>query len=270
MIEQCPVCSGENISRVDDSLRIFKCKDCTHEFTDINKEQQEKYEQDYYNISSKNWFSHPNYRLFNSIISQLPENAKNLLDIGCGNGDFLKYLRGKNNKIKLTGIDLLKNKYDGITFIQGDIYTLELNEKYDAITSLGTIEHLGNIKKFIGIVKELLNNNGIAIIMTIDSESLIYRISKIMKKCNLRTPYNQLYEYKHLHHFTRKSLISLFERADFEVVRHITHNYPLRAIDIHNKNLLISNFHNISAIGIFLLSSLIKKEMLQTIICRKR
>lgn len=269
MIVQCPICSSENINHVDDSLSIFKCKDCTHEFSLTSKDRQEKYGGDYYDIKSKNWFSHPNYRLFNSIISQLPENAKNLLDIGCGNGDFLKYLRGKNNKIKLTGIDLLKNQYDGVTFIQGDIYTSELNEKYDVITSLGVIEHLEDVKRFIGIIKELLNNSGIAIIMTIDSESLIYRISKSIKKY-IRTPYNQLYEYKHLHHFTRKSLLNLFERADFEVIKQITHNYPLRAIDIHNGNLLTSNFHKISAIGIFLLSSLIKKEMLQTIICKKR
>ena len=56
-------------------------------------------------------------------------NIKNILDLGCGKGDFLKYINLKS-KLKLTGIDITKNKnLKNIKFIIGDLHKHSFNEK---------------------------------------------------------------------------------------------------------------------------------------------
>ncbi len=233
MNKKCPICLGYDINEEDTTLSVFKCNECSHEFSLIGENEKEKYENEYYDVRSKNWFNNPNYKLFNWIYQQIPKDRRiKLLDIGCGNGAFLKYIRHEDKNIQLFGIDLIKNNHQNINFIQGNIYKEKIDQKFDVIASLGTIEHLNELHLFISIIKKLLEKGGIAIIMTIDSDSLVYKISKILKKYRLRTAYNRLYEYKHLNHFTRKSLRKLIEKEDFLVLQHITHNYPLKAVDV--------------------------------------
>ena len=53
----------------------------------------EEYTPEYYEETHRNWFANPNFALFRWIEHQLPAEIRSVLDVGCGRGDFLKFLR---------------------------------------------------------------------------------------------------------------------------------------------------------------------------------
>lgn len=88
-------------------------------------------------------------KLFYSVLKEFPESS-NILDFGCGSGICYKNIDTKNLIVdynhKITGIDINKfaiNKFqdkinsnslaDKIDLICGDIFTIEINEKFDYV-----------------------------------------------------------------------------------------------------------------------------------------
>ena len=65
------------------------------------------------------------------------------LDVGCGNGAFLKFVASESPNLNLHGIDLSDTAKDkAIAFHQGDFLTFDFGARFDAIVSLAVIEHL--------------------------------------------------------------------------------------------------------------------------------
>lgn len=75
---------------------------------------------------------------------------------------------------KVTGVDVSENaienaiknfKQEGISFIKGNAEKLEfLNEEFDIIVSLETMEHVANVSRYIQELKRVLKKDGIIII----------------------------------------------------------------------------------------------------------
>jgi len=80
------------------------------------------------------------YQKVEEIISKI--GGKRFLDVGCGNGRFLKHLASKNPENRYCGIDISeklikeaqKNKPKNVSFKKAKIE--DINEKYDVITAL--------------------------------------------------------------------------------------------------------------------------------------
>jgi len=108
------------------------------------------------------------YRYLNDIFDLHQLNGS-LLDVGCGLGDGLVYLKNKCPNVKnLFGVDFSRKainacrsnqKLSGMSFFQHDILKV-LPEKYDNIICLQTLEHLENPKaamqNLIDAVKKVL------------------------------------------------------------------------------------------------------------------
>lgn len=99
-------------------------------------------------------------------------NGKDLLDIACGTGNHLKYL---NKNFKCTGIDtshymlkIAKRKVRNARFINGDMKTMNLKKKFDAIiclfSSIAYVKSYPNLKKAIANFSRHLKKGGILII----------------------------------------------------------------------------------------------------------
>lgn len=98
-----------------------------------------------------------------------------VLDIGCGWGAFAKYAAEKY-KVKVVGITVSKNQIDlarGIckglpVEIRLQDYR-DLNEKFDAVVSIGMFEHVGykNYGTFMKVVHKCLKDNGLFLLHTI-------------------------------------------------------------------------------------------------------
>ena len=230
------------------------------------------YSEDYYNIDHKNWFEHPNIKLFEAIgkIIDSKSEKRSLIEIGCGKGDFLRYLRSKSHNLDLTGIDFRKNEaIDGIRFIQGDAFSIQYAMKYDIVVTLAVIEHMPDPHAYVDLLKRICADNGLIIIMTVNDRSLLYEISRLLKRLGIDEPYKRLYAKHHINHFNHSSLRKLIGSHGLVNVRTINHNIPFRAIDTG----VISYFTDVLVrLGImvtFLFGRITGRTYLQTVICRK-
>ena len=262
---QCPVC-GEAAKFVyqHPEARIFRCPKCTHAFSDPASVRMELYSDDYYQESHRNWFANPNYELFEWIEHQIPSDCKSLIDVGCGRGQFLDYLRTQRPNMRLVGVDLSKNaNRKNIEFHCGDILGLKFG-RFDAVVSLATIEHVPDVAGFAARVHDLCNSGGIAFVMTLDDGGLLYRASRLAWRLGVPVGFNRLYSAHHLHHFTHQSLMCLLKRSGLKVRQCLHHSVPLKALDLPVSPLVRPLF--LTAVkAIFITGDLLDLSYLQTI-----
>lgn len=97
---------------------------------------------DPYSVESLGWTSEENQNRRFNIIKQIGiKNSDSVLDVGCGYGDFSKFLGEKYCGIDLRqhAIDGAAKKYPGKRFITGDINSLD--EKFDWVVASGIFCH---------------------------------------------------------------------------------------------------------------------------------
>jgi SAM-dependent methyltransferase len=96
-----------------------------------------------------------------------------LLDIGCGEGRGLHYLRDK--AVSYTGIDKnplvlqgLSNEYPDDTFLKMNIPPFKGLEdgSFDTAVSFQVIEHIGDDRAFISEIHRVLDTGGVAVLST--------------------------------------------------------------------------------------------------------
>ena len=154
------------------------CQNCLSIFPDISKINL----CDYYTASyrhDENFFEKivnklnylPKLNIIKSIF-----NSKNIsiLDVGCGNGNFLKELPQGYNK---TGIDIkIDNQKQNL--LQADFLKHKFKQKYDLICFWHSLEHF--VKPIDAIIKakKLLNKNGVIIISVPVSDSFSFKFNQ--------------------------------------------------------------------------------------------
>jgi SAM-dependent methyltransferase len=273
--KKCPVCSRGKTVLKDKKIGLYNCLSCSHTFTLLPKKKQEKYGADYFEEEHKNWFNNINYGLYDFVIARLsellPVKKIVLLDVGCGRGHFLRHIRKKAKEAELWGIDLAKNSAPGIHFVKGDFLGKKIPwPKFNAICSFAVAEHVDNPGLFAKKISIALEKGGIAAIMTVDNNSLVYRAARAMNRLGNGTAYKRVYSRHHLQHYTKKSLRTLMEDNGFETVLQKSHNGPLKAIDIPKSNFFAEKAYLAALGAIFLASTALGCGMYQTIICRKK
>lgn len=270
----CPVCGTEsNVLPLNIGVELHRCPICDHCFTNVSVlDATEQYEQDYYDVKHSNWFENPNIKLFEHIskfLGRLESNSK-VLDLGCGKGDLLHYLRQHNPDLELSGIDFTTNEFvPGIKFYCGDVFDLDEAHTFDAIVSLAVIEHVGDVSKFVGKLKRLVSPGGMVILMTVDDRSFLYSLSRFLGKLGYLAPAARLYERHHLNHFNQKSLRLLMESQGFTIVEAFDHGVPMAAVDFESSSRFAVAVLRAGLAGVFAFARLIHKSHLQTIVCIK-
>lgn len=95
---------------------------------------------------------------------------KNILDIGCGTGNYTMLLRGSFPDAAITAVDISKEmidvargklEYDNINFITADAETLSLSDRFDLISSNASFQWFDNLDKALYKYRELLKSDGI-------------------------------------------------------------------------------------------------------------
>jgi SAM-dependent methyltransferase len=93
--------------------------------------------------------------------------CESLLDVGCGDGEFLK--KAQEVGYKVTGIDLnriliskIKEKYNLEVYpMNFEEFTREFPQRtFDIITFFEVLEHMNNLDKFFNLIKSKLKTNG--------------------------------------------------------------------------------------------------------------
>ena len=173
-----------------------------------------------YNQKEETYFN--NARL--DILPLLPEYSESILEIGCGNGATLKYLKAHGKCKENTGIELTEyaaleaKQFIDNTLIgdaKGIINTLE-SDSYDLVLCLDILEHLVDPWLMIKQISRVLKKGGV-IISSIPNIRTIRVISKLAILGEFDYTNIGIMDKTHLRFFTKKSALELFNTDTLEV-----------------------------------------------------
>ena len=134
--------------------------------------------------------------------------VKSLLDYGCGNGDFLKFISKKG--IKVVGVEKSNIARKVCKSKRLKVFsTLKklTDKKFDVITLWHVLEHVPSPTKTISSLARILSNNGILIIALPNIQSIDSQI--------FRDEWAGLDVPRHIWHFTPNGLIDLLDKQGF-------------------------------------------------------
>ncbi len=151
------------------------------------------------------------------LINSFKTDQKNLLDVGCGTGDFL--LNCKTNGWKVEGVEpnnnaknLAKSK---LAINQPSVVYTDLSEinskQFDVITLWHVLEHVPNLSAYILNLKLLLKPNGVLVIAVPNYKSY---------DANYYKQFWAAFDVpRHLWHFSKNSIQLLFSEQKMNVVK---------------------------------------------------
>lgn len=181
---------------------IIQLRDREKDKTGHYIEVQEEYDENYYMADCGGYheFIQSDGRILDHRLEQMfllcePNNQDTILDIGCGRGE-LTFALSKSAK-KVVGIDYsqaaidIANKYFGnktnknLTYICGDIMSIDVSEKYNKIIMADVYEHIEAevMENLLERVSYLLTDDGMLFIHTapnLDYYETVY--SKMVKE----------------------------------------------------------------------------------------
>ena len=148
------------------------------------------------------------------ILSEIPQNALIVLDIGCGGAWLAAALLPTGKSVISTDISDINpikatKKFPSLNHfgLVADVFELPIKaNSIDCIVASEIIEHVPDPKRFIACLFEVLKPGGKIIITTPYNE--LIRTSLCIH-CNFETPHNA-----HLHSFTEKNIFQLLPKVN--------------------------------------------------------
>jgi SAM-dependent methyltransferase len=242
---------------------LYRCRRCTHCFSVLKAKQAEQYGLHYYEEEHRRWFENPNLRLFERIAGIILRDGKtrSVLDVGCGRGDFLRYLAAERPGLALTGIELTDiPPTAGIRYLKGSVLTTRVDGLFDAVVSLAVIEHVTEVRAFARRLVELCRPGGLICVMTVNEASLLYDIARGFRRLGFRLAFDRLYS---------RSLGELLAREHLAPEKVFMHNALLAATDIPARSPLARGILRLGVGAIMALGWACGRMYLQTAVYRK-
>ena len=190
------------------------------------------------------------------IIANLIENNTRVLDVGCGDGTLIEFLKD-NKKIDIRGIEILKNNVQqcigkGLTVIEGDAEK-DLSQfpdgSFDFVILSQTLQAFLNPEK---VISELLRVGKKAIVTIPNFGYWKVRLHLLIKGTMpvTRTLPDEWYNTPNLHMCTIKDFFNFCENRKINLYRSIAFQ-NLKSSKITDKNLTLKNLT--AVLGIFLI-----------------
>ncbi len=220
----CHVCKGEVTEKFcsKNTHDIFRCTQCRLLFVHpLPQSTAEIYEADYFGGAQKG-FGYveydadkepmiPTFKAYLSHIRRLLGKEGILLDVGAATGFFVGL--AKEEGFDARGIEISEHAAAKARAKGLDVQTGTLSDVagvFDCVTMLDVIEHVPDPRSEILKAAGLLKKDGVLVINTPDSGSLVARL--LGKRWHLIVPP------EHLYYFNRRTMKMLLEEAGFIVV----------------------------------------------------
>lgn len=153
-------------------------------------------------------------RLFKHLVCAhaKPAGQINFLDIGCGTGDFVRFL-SSDKRLRLTGSEIYRKgliyaqKHSPeLEFIQLDITKGVIGHNFDAIVALDVIEHIDDDMAALANIERMLQPGGVAIIAVPQHMFMWSALDEIVK---------------HKRRYSRAELVGKMKRSGLSI-RYVT------------------------------------------------
>jgi 2-polyprenyl-3-methyl-5-hydroxy-6-metoxy-1,4-benzoquinol methylase len=234
-LNSCPVCESkrfEPFQKIRDhfltkeSFQIIRCVNCGFLFTNPRPGPAEiirYYQSDAYISHAKNskgWLSvvyeavrKVSLRRKYNLIRQ-HKSGSTILDIGCGTGEFLNFMKGKG--WETTGIEpareprtYAKETYDLAVFGEEKLEKLSVNS-FDVITMWHVLEHVHDLNGRIEQIKKILSPDGLLVIAIPNCKS---------RDAEFYQEYWAAWDVpRHLYHFSQQTFSLLMMNHGFEII----------------------------------------------------
>ncbi len=98
------------------------------------------------------------------------EEFSRILEIGCGTGEYTRCLADRHPGAEITAIDISATMLDmarkklkdrNVRFVLGDGEDVEIDEKYDLITSNASFQWFDNVERVVKVFSGALNEGGV-------------------------------------------------------------------------------------------------------------
>ena len=177
------------------------------------------------------------------MLDFIPQDAKKILDCGCGEGHFGNEAKNRFNaevwglEMDVTSAETAKGHLH--TVIQGDLATTisEVPATYfDCITFNDVLEHLVNPYEILTTIKGNLSPKGV-VVCSIPNARYWRVFKKYVFGKDWKYEDNGVMDRTHLRFFTKKSMINMFEDLNYEVIS-IKGLKPTPSVGFHILNTL--------------------------------
>ncbi|MEA2036096.1 MAG: class I SAM-dependent methyltransferase [Nanoarchaeota archaeon] len=177
----------------------------------------ERYEIKNQNLEEVHWWFITRQDISYDLISKLNKNAK-ILEIGCSGGPLIKILN-KNGFKNVYGLDISKRainlcKKRGLdnVFVRDAVKTKFKNKEFDLIIASDVLEHIKNDKLALVEWNRILKPGGKLIVFVPAFKSLW-------------SPHDETNF--HQRRYSKSSLVNLFKKADFKIIKSSYWNFSL-------------------------------------------
>lgn len=183
-----------------------------------------------YDNKQKNYF----INVRKDLLDLIPNENKNgtMLEIGAGEGNTLLYAKENNYAKKIYGIELFEIKNSNQNndqfeeFLIANIETTKLHFDelmFDVILLGDVLEHLVDPYTTLNDLKKFLKPNGV-IVASIPNIREWNTMKTIFLKGDFRYDDSGILDKTHLRFFTKKNIIELFEKNNYEIKKIISNN----------------------------------------------
>ena len=167
---------------------------------------------------------------YRSVYDLLPSNKERLLDVGCGDGDFVFMSKGKFKECYGVDVSSLRTERakkraqersdgDSVHFHKCDVDEgLPFsNSFFDVVSCIAVLEHVLNPPNVVEEIHRILKPGGIFIVQVPNIAWIPYRIQLLFGKLPKTGGVYSGADWEHLHNFTKTTLCQLLTEKLLEI-----------------------------------------------------